>query len=477
MTEVSTVELFDAIVADGYEQVLFGHDHEMGLRCIIAIHDTALGPSLGGVRMRPYASEAAALDDALRLARAMTYKFAAAGIDLGGGKSVIIGDPATDKTDALLRAYGRVVATLGGRYIPGIDVGTSQADLRTIGLEADSVSCTGADPSPFTALGVFATLRSCVRHVTGADELSGLRVAVQGVGHVGESLARYLAEAGADLVLADIDRTRAERLADELGGSVVDADAVVATACDVFAPCAVGGVINDETLPQLRCRIVAGGANNVLADPDHADALRKAGILYAPDYIANAGGVILLDVERAGRPGEDARNRCLQLGERMTEILRRADADDITPVAAADRLAEARLNQARARRAEAHRRAATRSETAADRVRRYYDLVDAGRLEEMYALFDDDIVYRRPGYEPLTGMAAFRAFYEGERVIRHGAHTLSSLVDRDGHVAVAGDFQGALHDGREVSVRFADFFTFSGERIIRRDTYFDAPAV
>ena len=471
------MELFDAIVADGYEQVLFGHERETGLRCIIAIHDTALGPSLGGVRMRPYATEAAALDDALRLARAMTYKFAAAGIDLGGGKSVIIGDPATDKTDDLLRAYGRVVATLGGRYIPGIDVGTSQADLRTIGLEADPVSCTGVDPSPFTALGVFATLRSCVRHVTGTDDLSGLRVAVQGVGHVGEALARYLAEAGADLVLADIDSARAERLAEELGGSAVGADAIVGADCDVFAPCAVGGVLNDETLPQLRCRIVAGGANNVLASADHAEALRKAGIVYAPDYIANAGGVILLDVERAGEPAENARARCLQLDERMTEILLRADADDITPVAAADRLAEARLDQARARRAEAHRGAGAASESAADRVRRYYDLVDAGSLQQMYALFDDDIVYRRPGYEPLAGIAAFRSFYEGQRIIREGAHTLTSLVDHGGHVAVEGDFHGTLHDGREVSVRFADFFTFDGPRIIRRDTYFDAPAV
>lgn len=466
--------VFDAIVADGYEQVLFGHNAETGLRSIIAIHDTSLGPSLGGVRMRPYPTEEAALDDALRLARAMTYKFAAAGIGLGGGKSVIIGDPGTDKTDDLLRAFGRVVATLGGRYIPGIDVGTSQEDLRTIGTQADPVSCTGADPSPFTALGVFAALRACVRHANGSDDLGGVRVAVQGVGHVGESLARYLAEAGAHLVLADVDRARAERLARALGGEAVDAGEIGSTSCDVFAPCAVGGVINDETLPQLDCRIVAGGANNVLAQPRHAEQLHAAGIVYAPDYVANAGGVILLDVERAGAPVERARERCLELGERMTQILRRADADGTTPLVAADRIAEARLSQARARREELR---TTTGESRAECVRRYYRLVDAVELDQMFALFDEDIVYRRPGYEPLRGMAQFKAFYEGDRIIADGAHTVTSLIDRDGGVAVEGDFRGTLRDGRSVSLRFADFFEFRGSLIIRRDTYFDAPLV
>lgn len=469
--------VFDAVVADGYEEVVFGHDATTGLRCIIAIHDTALGPSLGGVRMRPYATEEGALSDALRLARAMTYKFAAAGIALGGGKSVIIGDPNTDKTEDLLRAFGRVVRTLGGRYIPGIDVGTSQDDLRTIGLEADPVSCVGEDPSPFTALGVFATLRACVRHVTGSDDLAGVRVAVQGVGHVGQSLARYLAEAGAELVLADVDVARAERLAAELGASVVDADAIATTPCDVLAPCAVGGVIDDETLPQLRCRIIAGGANNVLADPTHAERLHEAGILYAPDYVANAGGVILLDVERAAQPPQRAREACLRLGDRMQEILRRADADNITPLEAADRLAEARLEQARARRAKTAAAPASAGDDRVRRVRRYYELVDAAELEEMFSLFDEEIVYRRPGYDPLRGMAQFKAFYEGARVIEAGKHTVVSVIDSNGHVAVEGEFSGRLRDGRGISLRFADFFGFRGDLIIRRDTYFDAPLV
>lgn len=471
------MDVFEAIVPDGYEQVVFGSDPQTGLRCIIAIHDTALGPSLGGVRMRPYPSEGAALADALRLSRAMTYKFAAAGIELGGGKSVIIGDPATDKTEDFLRAFGRVVRTLGGRYIPGIDVGTSQDDLRTIGIEADPVSCIGVDPSPFTALGVFAVLRSCVQHINGSADLGGVRVAVQGVGHVGEALARYLAEAGAELVLADVDRGRAERLAAELGGSVVAAEAIAATDCDVFAPCAVGGAVNDDTLPQLRCRIVAGGANNVLAQPDHAEALHRAGILYAPDYVANAGGVILLDVERAGDPVDRARERCLELGDRMTEILRRADADGITPLAAADRLAEARLERARAQRDEDHLGGSSSTPSRADLVRRYYELVDAQELEQMFALFDDEIVYRRPGYAPLEGIGQFRAFYEGDRIIVKGAHTVTSLVDAGEQVAVEGDFSGTLRDGRTVSLRFADFFGFAGTRIVRRDTYFDAPLV
>ncbi|MBW3608867.1 MAG: GYD domain-containing protein, partial [Actinobacteria bacterium] len=195
------------------------------------------------------------------------------------------------------------------------------------------------------------------------------------------------------------------REVEQLGAEVVDAEAVVGTSCDVFAPCAVGGVINDETLPQLRCRIVAGGANNVLARPELADALHDAGILYAPDYVANAGGVILLDVERAGDPVERARERCLELGERMTEILDRADADGVAPLSAADRLAEARLEQARARRDEARVAggASGPAPARADLVRRYYQLVDAQELEQMFALFDDDIVYRRPGYEPLQG--------------------------------------------------------------------------
>ncbi len=469
------MDVFDAITTTGHEQVVFGHDRATGLRAIVAIHDTTLGPSLGGVRMRPYPSEDDALADVLRLSSAMTYKFAAAGIELGGGKSVIIGDPATDKSDELLRAFGRLVRTLGGRYIPGIDVGTTQDDLRTIGLEADPVSCVGVDPSPFTALGVYATIRACVQHVTGSDDLRNTRVAVQGVGHVGEALARYLADDGSELVLADVDRGRAERLAAELSATVVDTASIVATPCDVFAPCAVGGIVNDDTIPRLACRIVAGGANNVLAEPRHAEALRTAGITYAPDYVANAGGVVLLDVERAGVPTERARERCLALRDRVRHILERADADGVTTVEAADRLAEARLEQARAE--VPRREQGVPGANRADVVRRYYKLVDARALDDMLALFADDVVYRRPGYDPLRGIAELRTFYAQDRVIADGAHTLASLVEDGDRVAVEGKFRGTLRDGRKACVRFADFFVVRGGRITRRDTYFDAPLV
>lgn len=472
-----------------HEQVVFGHDRDSGLRAIIAIHDTTLGPSLGGVRMMPYPSEDDALADALALSRAMTYKFAAAGIDLGGGKSVIIGDPDSAKSDDLLRAFGRLVQSLGGRYIPGIDMGTTQEDMATIGLETEPVSCTGANPSPFTALGVFASIQGCLEHVTGSGDVEGVRVAVQGVGHVGEALARNLADAGADLVLADADSERVRRLADELRADVTDSDDIRAERCDVLAPCAVGGVIDAETISHLRCRIVAGAANNITADPTHAHDLRRAGITYAPDYVANAGGVALLDTERAGDPPERARQRCLDLRERMRDILARAEEEQTSTLDAADRIAEARLADARTadarpRRAFPHQADRPRGAQAdqpqgarADVVRRYYELVDAGELEPMLALFTDDVTYRRPGYEPLRGKAAMREFYENHRVIEHGEHTLERVVDGGDQVAVSGEFHGRLRDGTTTSARFADVFDFEADRILRRDTYFDAPLV
>jgi leucine dehydrogenase len=341
------MKVFEAMVPEGYEQVVFGHDRETGLRAIIAVHDTSLGPSLGGVRMRPYPTEDVALRDVLRLARAMTYKFAAAGIDLGGGKSVIIGDPETDKSEPLLRAFGRLVGTLGGRYIPGIDMGTSQDDMHTLALEGIEVSCIGADPSPFTALGVYAAMRACLEHVNGTGDVGGVRVAIQGVGHVGEPLARRLAEEGADLTVTDVDVGRAEALAAEIDATVVDPERILSEPCDVLAPCAIGGVVSDETIPVLKCRIVVGGANNILGERRHAEALREAGIVYAPDYVANAGGVTLLDVERKGGSLEEAERRCLALGDRIRDILERSEREGIPTLEAADRIAEGRLAAAR----------------------------------------------------------------------------------------------------------------------------------
>ncbi|MGH2948834.1 MAG: Glu/Leu/Phe/Val dehydrogenase dimerization domain-containing protein, partial [Solirubrobacteraceae bacterium] len=226
------MRVLDAMAAEGFEQIVFCHDAAAGLRSIIAIHDTALGPALGGVRMWPYASEDEALQDCLRLAHGMTYKAAAAGVSLGGGKSVIVGDPRRDKTEALLRAHGRYIQTLGGRYIPGIDVGTDQDDLRVIGREAERVSCVGGDPSPMTALGVLEGIRACLQAVNGSGSLAGVRVCVQGAGHVGGSLAEQLAAEGAAVIVADVDAERASGLAGRIGGTVVAPGDAVATECD-----------------------------------------------------------------------------------------------------------------------------------------------------------------------------------------------------------------------------------------------------
>lgn len=333
--------------AGDFEQVVFCRDRMTGLRSIIAIHDTTLGPALGGVRMRSYDSEEEALEDVLRLARGMTYKSALAGLNLGGGKSVIIGDPYRDKTEALLRAHGRFVESLGGRYIPGIDVGTSQADLKVVGLEARQVSSIGEDPSPFTALGVYAAMRACVEEALDGDDFSGVRIAIQGVGHVGEALARMLAADGAELVLADQRAERARALAEQFGGTAVPADEVISAECDVLAPCATGAVVNEETIPRMRCKIVAGAANNVLAEPRHGEMLQEAGILYAPDYVANAGGLILLEEERAGHTYEESRERVGRIHDVTARILKRARVDRVSTAEAADRLAEERLSMMR----------------------------------------------------------------------------------------------------------------------------------
>jgi glutamate dehydrogenase/leucine dehydrogenase len=345
------MRVLDAMSADGFEQVVFCHDPASGLRSIIAIHDTALGPALGGVRMWPYASEDEALEDCLRLAQGMTYKAAAANVDLGGGKSVIIGDAAREKTAALLRAHGRFIQTLGGRYIPGIDVGTEQDDMRVIAEEAERVSCIGDDPSPMTALGVLEGIRACLRAQRGSGDLDNVRVCVQGAGHVGSSLAEQLARAGAEILVADVDPRRAEALAERVGGAVVPADHAVATECDVLAPCALGAVIDDASLDRLRCRIVAGSANNMLAEPRHGDALHARGILYAPDYVVNAGGLVFLEEEILGHDDEIARERVRGVGEQVARVIEHARNEGTSTARAATQLAEDRLRAARHMRA------------------------------------------------------------------------------------------------------------------------------
>ncbi|CAM3425782.1 Leucine dehydrogenase [Hydrogenibacillus schlegelii] len=300
------MKVLEQMQKDDYEQVVFVQDRGSGLRAIIAIHDTTLGPALGGVRMWPYASEEEALRDVLRLARGMTFKSAAAGLDVGGGKAVILGDPKRDKSEALFRAFGRAVHALGGRYITAEDVGTTVEDLEHVFKETPYVTGissafgSSGNPAPVTAFGVFQGMRAAAEAVFGSDDLRGRTVALQGAGQVAYHLARHLAEAGARLIVTDLDPEKAGRIAREFGAETVPPDAIYDVEADIFSPNALGGVLNDETIPRLRVRLVAGAANNQLESPHHARALKARGILYAPDFIINAGGVINVADELSG---------------------------------------------------------------------------------------------------------------------------------------------------------------------------------
>ncbi|MBW6391887.1 Glu/Leu/Phe/Val family dehydrogenase [Billgrantia antri] len=343
------MRVFDHPEFDHHQQIVFGCDEASGLRAIIAVHDTRRGPALGGLRIYPYADEADALTDVLRLSRGMTYKSALADLPLGGGKAVIIADPRRDKTPALLRAMGRLVESLGGRYITAEDSGSGEEDMRLIRQETRHVSGLGrggdsGDPSPFTAHGVFCALKSAVRHRFGRDELKDLRVAIQGVGHVGAHLARELHAAGAKLVLADVDRDSLGMLSEELEAQNVAPEAIFDAEVDVFAPCAMGAVLTREVADRLRATVVCGAANNQLATPDVAGRLHDRGILYAPDYVANAGGVIEVEAQRHDRYDREAVMRHVErISTTIDEIFTRARAEERTPSEVADRLARERL--------------------------------------------------------------------------------------------------------------------------------------
>lgn len=335
---------------DRHEQVVFGSDDASGLRAIVAIHNTHRGPSLGGLRIFPYASEEQALTDVLRLSRGMTYKSALAGLPLGGGKAVIIADPRRDKSPALLEAMGRLVDSLGGRYITAEDSGSSEEDMRIIagttrhvsGLRGEGES--SGDPSPFTAWGVFHALRCAVRHGLGRDDLHGVRVAIQGTGHVGAHLARYLRDAGAQLILTDIDTQAAQRLARELDAEVVAADAIFDTDADVFAPCAMGAVLDAAVCERLKARVVAGAANNQLATSEIGQRLQQRGILYAPDYVANAGGVIEIAWQRRADYSRDkVMAHVAGIAQTLDEVFTRARQENRPPADVADRIAEERF--------------------------------------------------------------------------------------------------------------------------------------
>jgi leucine dehydrogenase len=335
-----------------HEQVVFFNDAASGLRAIVAIHSTALGPALGGTRFYPYPSEEAALQDVLRLSRGMTYKAAAAGLDLGGGKAVILGDPRRAKSEELLRAYGRFVESLGGRYLTAEDVGTARDDMDVIRRETLFVTGVSpalggsGDPSPITAYGVYLAMLACAEEVWGEHSLRGRRVAVQGVGKVGYHLTKHLVEdGGADVIVSDVDVDSVARAVRDFGVQTAPADRIHAAECDIFAPCALGGVINDETVPQLQCRIVAGSANNQLEHADHGKALTELGILYAPDFVANAGGLINVADELQGYVPERAKAAVENVYRTLREVFAIAREERISTADAADRYAEARLHR------------------------------------------------------------------------------------------------------------------------------------
>jgi leucine dehydrogenase len=340
------MDILASMHALGHEQVLLSHDPSCGYFGIIAIHDTTLGPALGGTRFWQYASTDEAITDALRLARGMTYKSAVAGINLGGGKSVIVGDNKRQDREALFRAHGRFVETLGGRYITAEDIGTSPADMEYIKLETDHVAGLlglSGDPSPVTAYGVYVGMKAAAKDRWGSDSLKGKRVAVQGCGNVATHLCHYLHEEGVNLVVTDIDQAKVKRVVSETGAESVAPDAIYDVKADVYAPCALGATINDDTLTRLKVEIIAGGANNQLAEDRHGDLLEQQGLLYAPDYVINGGGVINVYGELHRWPDERSKKKAGEIYETLLRIFEIAKRERIPTYRAADRLAEERI--------------------------------------------------------------------------------------------------------------------------------------
>jgi leucine dehydrogenase len=340
------MEIFKRIGEHEHEQVVFCYEPSCGYKGIIAIHDTTLGPALGGTRFWSYASDEEAVVDALRLARGMTYKAAVAGLNLGGGKSVIIGDNRTTRREAIFRAHGRFVESLGGRYITAEDVGTSVTDMDYVNMETEHVTGlpgTSGDPSPVTAFGVYRGIKAAAKEKYGSDDLDGKTVAVQGVGHVGYYLCKHLAAEGANLIVTDIDQERVRQVVQEFGAEAVPTDAIYGVETDIYAPSALGATINDETIPQLKADIVAGAANNVLAEARHGDELHRRGILYAPDYVINAGGLINVYGELKGWSADQSMRKAGEIYSTLLHLFELAREEGIPTYQAADRLAEQRI--------------------------------------------------------------------------------------------------------------------------------------
>ncbi len=336
----------------GHEQVSFFHDKETGLKAIIGVHSTVLGPSLGGCRMWKYNDDQEALRDVLRLSRGMTYKASLAGLNLGGGKAVIIGDSRQDKTDEMLKVFGRAVDSLGGRYITAEDVGMTVKDIdtiRTVTNHAVGGSNEGGsgDPSVMTAFGVFQGMKAALKQSGMGESLEGLRVAIQGVGNVGYHLASYLSAAGANLVITDIYPNQVEKVVQEFGADIVSPDQIYSTNCDIFAPCALGAILNARTIPQLKCKIVAGSSNNQLETEKDGFDLFNRGIIYAPDYAINAGGLINVGAELDGYNSKEVMDKVSKIYNTINNVLERSKKENIPPHQAADALAEQRLEEAR----------------------------------------------------------------------------------------------------------------------------------
>lgn len=349
------MKVLDYMKKHGHEQLMYCSDPQVGLNAIIAIHDTTLGPALGGARMWPYQSEEEALMDVLRLSKAMTYKASAAGLNLGGGKAVIIGDPLKDKSIGLLRSFGRFVESLGGRYITCEDVGTTISDMQQISAGTKHVTglpiAWGAsgDSSPPTGYGVYVGMKACAEEVFGSPSLRGKIIAIQGFGKVGSYLAGHLRDEGANLVVSDLNHLAVGRAANEFGATIVDTEEIYDVQCDIFSPCALGATLNKRTIPRLKCSVVAGGANNQLEDEEDGDRLRQRQILYGPDYVLNAGGIINLSMEltKGGYNAEASKSETAGIHNTMEKVIKMAKDNAISTARAADNLAQGRIDDAK----------------------------------------------------------------------------------------------------------------------------------
>ena len=341
--------IFDTIANTGHEQVVFCNSKDTGLKAIIAIHNTVLGPALGGLRMWPYKTEAEALNDVLRLSRGMTYKAAVAGLNLGGGKAVIIGDPSKDKSEAFFRAFGRFVNSLNGRYITAEDVGIDVNDMEYVLKETEYVTGVhqvhggSGDPSPFTAYGTMQGLMAALNFKFGNEDVGNYTYAVQGVGHVGMEYVRLLREQGAKVFVTDINQELVQQAVDEYGAEAVALDEIYDVDADIYSPCALGGTVNTQTLPRLKCKIICGAANNQLATDEIGDEVERKGILYAPDYAVNAGGLMNVSLEIDGYNRERAMRMMRTIYYNLGKIFQIAKRDKIGTYKAADRMAEERI--------------------------------------------------------------------------------------------------------------------------------------